>query len=78
MPHNVICVVLLKCLSVINSQKTPSCCDFQNNSEVEMFARLLNGTRDGAQCDTRGVTPVPEKEPKQKSKPYLKQKSVTD
>lgn len=78
MSHNLTHVVLLKCLSVINSQKTLSCCDLQNNSEPEMFARLLNGTRDGAQCDTRGVTPAPKKEPKQKSKSYLKQKSVTD
>lgn len=43
-----------------------------------MFVRLLNGTRNKAGCDTKGVTPEPEKESKQKSEPDLKQKSVTD
>lgn len=42
-----------------------------------MFVRFLNGTRDGARCDTRGVISEPEKEPKQKSEQDLKLKSVT-
>lgn len=75
--HNLTCVVSPTSLSVINSPKTQSCCGFQNNLAAEMFVRLLIGTWDKAGCDTKGA-PEPEKKPKQKLDPDLKQKSITD
>lgn len=52
---NLICVVRPKCLSVIKSPK------IERIPVVEIFVRLLNGTRDGAWYDIKGLTPEHER-----------------